>query len=133
MKKSNSSSIFIVLMLASTLFISCSNKLIGTWTVDKYKVEVPGKQPVEQENIGTMKFRKKGEGAKDLNYKDFLGNNKKDNSVFGWHATGFYIGIESPASEFSQTWASFFNKKKQQKWKATDEKGVVRIIEMTKK
>jgi hypothetical protein len=122
-----------ILLIATFVFSSCAHKMVGTWMVDKYQISLPGRQPIVQENIGQLKFKKKGQGEKELLYKDFLGNNKMDKTDFGWFATGFYIGVESPNSEFSQTWASYFNKKKQQKWKATDERGVIRVIEMHKK
>lgn len=120
-----------LLIVVIVSFLSCSPKLVGTWKVTKYETTAQGQQTVSQDNIGTMTFKKNGEGEKNINYT-ISGKNKTDNSSFGWHSTGPYIGIESPNSELSRTWVIITNKRREQKWKFTDRVSGVQVIELKK-
>lgn len=121
--------LFVALMVL--VMISCSPKLTGTWNIARYETTEPGQQAVSLNNIGTITFRKNGEGEKNISYTIF-GRQKTDNSKFGWHATGPYVGIESPNSEFSKTWIITTNKRKEQKWKSTDGANRVQVLELKK-
>lgn len=110
---------------------SCSPKLVGTWNIDRYETTEPGQKPASLSNIGTITFKKNGRGEKNINYTLF-GKARRDNSDFGWHATGPYVGIESPNSEFSKTWIVTTNKKKKQNWKSTDGANRVQVLELRK-
>lgn len=122
-----------LLPIAASVFLlsSCAHKLVGTWNIDRYETSAPGQQGVSLSNIGTMTFKKNGSGEKNIQYNIF-GSRKIDNSPFGWHATGPYVGIESPNSQFSKTWIITTNKRKEQKWKSTDGANGVQILELSK-
>ncbi|MFV0607306.1 MAG: hypothetical protein ACK5NK_15865 [Niabella sp.] len=113
------------------LLSSCAPKITGTWNIDKYETTIPGQEGIRLTNIGTMKFKKNGDGEKNITYTLF-GRNKQDFSSFGWYSTGPYIGIESPGSDFSKTWIIITNKRKQQKWKSTDGANGVQVLELSK-
>lgn len=113
------------------IFPSCSPKLAGTWKVSKYEVTQSGQKTVSVNDIGTMTFRKNGEGQKQIQYT-VSGKERTDNSDFGWHTTGPYLGIESPNSDFSKTWTIITNKRNEQKWKSTDGKIGVQVLELKK-
>ena len=113
------------------MFTSCAHKLVGTWNIDRYETTAPGRTGVALSNIGTMTFKRNGSGEKNVRYSVF-GNHKIDDSPFGWHATGPYVGIESSNSDFSKTWIITTNKRKTQKWKSTDGANGVQILELSK-
>lgn len=121
----------VTITLLVALLASCAPKLTGTWKVVSYETSEPGKPTVIVKDIGTMKFKKKGEGEKNIHYTA-LGKEHTDNSRFGWYATGPYLGIESPGSDFSKTWVMLVHKKKEQKWKTTDSSHKVQILELKK-
>ena len=47
---------------------SCSPRLVGTWTVQRFETTQPGKQGSILKNIGTINFNKNGIGEKNVNY-----------------------------------------------------------------
>ena len=107
-------------VIAMTLLTSCSHRMVGTWTVQRYETITPGQQGVALSNIGTMQFHGNGSGEKNLNYS-VLGIQRDDKLPFKWTWNdGKYISIESNGSDFSKTWIIMTNKKKYQKWKSTD-------------
>ena len=122
---------FLSICIAFIALVSCSPKLTGTWNIDKYETTKPGEQTVSMNNIGTMTFKKNGDGEKNISYTIF-GRTRTDNSRFGWYSTGPYVGIESPGSDFSKTWIIITNKRKEQKWKSTDGANGVQILELSK-
>lgn len=122
---------FFVIGIAMACFTSCAPKIVGTWNVVKYESTKPGEKTVVQNNIGTMTFKKNGEGEKNLNYVT-MGKSKTDDHRFGWHSTGPYVGIESPSSDFSRTWVIITNTRKQQKWKTNDGPNGTQVIELSK-
>lgn len=126
---------FFLLSIAIALIVatlsSCAPKLVGTWNVVRYENTEPGQPASVMTNIGTMTFRKNGDGEKNLSY-DLFGRSRIDNTRFGWHSTGPYIGIESPGSEFSKTWIIVTNKRKEQKWKSTDGASRIQVLELKK-
>lgn len=121
---------YYILLLTTTgiLFTACSPRLTGTWNIARYENKQPGQQALSMENIGTITFRKNGDGEKNINYSIF-GKSTTDNSRFGWYSTGPYVGIESPGSDLSKTWIIITNKRREQKWKSTDG-GNVQILEL---
>ena len=119
-------------VIATTLLTSCSHRMVGTWTVQRYETTTPGQQGVALCNIGTMQFQGNGSGEKNLNYS-VLGIQRDDKLPFKWTWNdGKYISIESNGSDFSKTWIIMTNKKKYQKWKSTDGTNNVQIIELKK-
>lgn len=119
--------IFALLVILS----SCSHRLVGTWTLEKYARVSPGQQGVTLNNIGTMSFKKNGDGQKDIRYV-VLGVTHEDNSPFTWSATDKYVTLESRGSDFSKTWIIITNKRKFQKWQSTDGSNNVQTIELSK-
>jgi hypothetical protein len=120
-------------ILIAMMLFSCTQKLklAGTWNISRYEITETNNRSVSVNNIGTITFRKNGEGKNNISYT-VEGKNKTDHSEFGWYATGPYIGIENPHSEFSQTWVVVMNKKKEQKWKSTDAANRTLILELKK-
>lgn len=117
-----------VTLLALT---SCSHKLTGTWAVEKYETTTPGKQGVVLSNIGTMTFQKEGSGMNDISYT-VLGAKKNDNSSFSWSTFEDFVTINGENSDFSKTWIQLTNKKKAQRWVATDGRNEVQILDLKK-
>lgn len=111
---------------------SCSHRMVGNWTIQRYETTTPGKEGITLTNIGTMKYNKNGTGEHNISYS-VLGAHYEDNSSFGWKwDDGKYISIEGESAEFSKTWIIIENKKKFQKWKSTDGENNVQIIELKK-
>jgi hypothetical protein len=129
MKKRN----FIVACLGLGLLItSCSPKLTGTWTVQRYESAAPGQNGISVSNIGTMTFKRNGSGEKMLNFQA-LGIRKEDRLPFKWvQVDPSYITIDSKGSDFSKTWIIMENKRKFQKWTSTDGSNTVQVLELVK-
>ncbi len=117
--------------LIGLIFTSCSNRLIGTWTIKKYETTADGKQAVELNNIGTMTFNRGGVGEKDITYTIF-GIIKEDKSKFQWTVQDNYVKIESEGSDFSKKWIIIYNNKNSQKWKSIDQNNQDEILELAK-
>ncbi|MDD4149685.1 MAG: hypothetical protein PHE33_06620 [Bacteroidales bacterium] len=121
----------LVAVLVVTLFMSCSQALIGTWKVQKYENTIPGEQLVTLNNIGTFSFNRDGTGEKDISYTVF-DFNRTDNNPFNWTIYENYISIISDSSEFAKTWIRTENKKDYQYWKSTDGENRVQALELKK-
>ena len=119
-------------VLATTLLTSCSHKMVGTWTVQRYETTTPGQQGVALSNIGTMQFSRNGSGEKNLNYS-VLGVTRNDQIPFKWTWNdGKYFTIDGEGSEFAKTWIIMTNKMNFQKWKSTDGTNNIQILELKK-
>lgn len=121
----------ITLLFITALFTSCSHKLVGEWTVNKYQTTQPGEQEITLNNIGTMTFKSNNEGEKNLDYT-VLGLTKKDNIPFTWEATEKYVTIISENSDFAKTWIILESKGNSQIWKSTNGENEVQTIELSK-
>lgn len=119
--------VFSILLLAS-----CSPRLVGTWTVEKYQKSTPGEEGMSVSNIGTITFEKNGTGTKKLDYS-LLGVSKKDATPFNWSTTEQFITIEGDDSELSKTWIYIENKNDYQKWQSTNGANNVQTLELSKK
>lgn len=113
------------------LFSSCSHRLVGTWTVQKYQTVTPGDQSTTLSNIGTMTFDKDNSGRKQLDYK-VLGLQRNDTAPFEWEATEKFVTIKGESSELTKTWIYIENKSKFQKWQSTDGSNKVQTLELVK-
>ncbi len=123
----NLSAIMVVSFMAS-----CSPKMVGTWTVQRFETTQPGKPGVALSNIGTIQFNKNGTGEKNIHYTA-LGTTFEDQKPFKWSSSdGKYMTIDGEGSEFSKTWIIMTDKKKFQKWKTTDGTNNIQIIELVK-
>ena len=120
-------------MAAVIIFTSsCSQRIVGTWTVQRYETLTPGQPGVALSNIGTVEFKPNGTGEKNLSYT-VLGITRNDQSPFKWNwSADKYVSINSDGSDFSKTWIIVQNKKKFQKWKSTDGTNAVQVIELKK-
>jgi hypothetical protein len=113
------------------LLTSCSPRIVGTWSVQKYERSTPGNEGMSVSNIGKITFDRNGSGKKDLDYS-LLGVSENDKTPFEWSATEEYITIDSENSELSKTWIYIENKRTYQKWKSTDGSNSVQTLIMTK-
>ena len=118
-----------LIVLTLTLFFSCSPKIVGTWSVQKYQRTTLGEKGTTLQNIGTMTFNRNNTGEKNLDYR-ILGVERRDAAPFEWSSTEKYITIEGGDSELSKTWIYLENKNKFQKWKSTDGKNTVQTLEL---
>ena len=118
-------------VLTLTLLFSCSPKIVGSWSVQKYQRTTLGEQGTTLNNIGTITFNKNNTGEKKLDYS-VLGVNRSDASPFEWSTTEKYITIEGGDSELTKTWIYLENKNKFQKWKSTDGNNTVQTLELVK-
>lgn len=121
----------IILLSAAVLLASCSDKLLGTWTIQKYETTTPGEQGVTLSNIGTMTFEKNGHGMKNISYTIF-NETKNDKTPFTWEASEKFITIDSEGSEFAKTWIVIEKKKDFILLKSTDGANQVQILELKK-
>lgn len=126
----NTIRIFSVLFLALILS-SCTHRLVGTWTIEKYETTKPGQQGVVLNNIGSMTFMKNGSGFNNINYSIF-DVVTSDNSAFIWSTTDKYVTIAGDSSSFSKSWIYIQNKPNHQIWKSTDGNDKVHILELSR-
>ncbi|MDO5608325.1 MAG: hypothetical protein Q4G08_07725 [Capnocytophaga sp.] len=122
----------LTLMITTFLLTSCSHRMVGTWTVQRYETTAPGEQAVSLSNIGTMTFKRNGSGEKNLNYS-VLSIQRDDQQPFRWSwDNDQYITIEGKGSELAKTWIIMENKRKSQKWKSTDGGNRIQTLELKK-
>ncbi|WP_396153416.1 hypothetical protein [Flavobacterium sp.] len=120
------------LALVAILFLtSCSEKIVGTWNVQKFETIKPGEQNISLNNIGTITFNKNNTGEKSL-YYNVLGVETKDDVPFKWNLNEPYITIESENSSIAKKWILIENNRKSQKWKSTDGSNEIQTLELTK-
>ncbi len=121
----------LVFILLTSFFVSCTPKLnvAGTWRITNYEATPPGQKARSFHDIGTISFKKNGEGEKNISYAP-EGKAMTDQSPFGWYRTGNWVGIESHGSDFSRTWIITDRKKHWQKWRSTDAKTGVQVMEL---
>ncbi len=124
--------IILAISLTLTLLTSCSHRLVGSWTIQRYESSTAGQQGAVFTNIGTMQFYKNGTGEKKVSYS-ILDNPYYDNNPFQW-ALGDdkIVTIVGNNSEFSKTWIMITNKRKYQKWKSTDGANKIQTLELIK-
>ncbi len=122
---------FAPLLLIAVTLMSCSNRLVGVWTIQKYETTTPTQQSTSLMNIGTMTFHNNGNGVNNINYSVF-GVAKEDKSTFKWTQSDTYVTIESQGSEFAKTWIIVKNERKYQKWQSTDGNKQVQVLELKK-
>ena len=124
-------SIFTLSFVAILFLTSCSEKIVGTWNVQKFETIKPGEQNISLSNIGTITFNKNNTGEKSL-YYNVLGVETKDDVPFKWNLNEPYITIESENSTIAKTWILIENNRKSQKWKSTDGSNEIQTLELTK-
>jgi hypothetical protein len=121
-----------------TLFIllglslnSCSERIVGTWKIQKYETIKPEQEPVSLNNIGTITFRSNGNGVNNISYTLF-GLTKEDKLFFTWRIVKDNVTIVSEGSEFAKTWVIIDYQKDFQKWKSINTNNQVETLELIK-
>ncbi len=122
---------FLFLFLIGIALTSCSSRLIGTWTIQKYETTKPEQQAITLINIGTITFNKDGSGEKNVSYIVF-GENYFDDLEFNWTTENQYVTIEGQGSKFSKTWIMVESTRRTQKWHSTNGGALVEVLELTK-
>ncbi|MEO2061326.1 MAG: hypothetical protein ABGW76_14715 [Mesonia sp.] len=125
-----------ILLLAGIISLaSCSPNIVNTWNIDKYEVINDKGQNTTSQNIGTITFKKKGKGTKDINY-NVLQNDYLDKSEFTYELHEDYIVIKSAKkndkSALNKTWIIVSDKSKTQVWKSTDGNESVQVLELSR-
>ncbi len=112
-------------------FTACSNKIVGTWTIQKYENAAPDEQGYSLSNIGTITFNKNGNGEKNIRYS-VLGTTHTDMYPFQWKSAEESITISGDSTELSKTWIIVSNKRNFQQWKSTNGNNKVQVMELRK-
>lgn len=128
---------FLFVAVLALILSSCSQKLVGTWNVDRYEVDSQKGQNFTTRNAGELTLKKNGTGEKNVNYNMFQ-NETSDLQAFRWTMQGDdVITIRSTdsyeKSDFDKTWIMTTNTKKKQVWRSTDGKNAVQTLELSKK
>lgn len=119
-------------LLVSLLIMlsSCTHRLVGTWTIQKFETASHDEQGVSLTNIGKITFNRNGSGGKSLNYS-VLGITRDDHMPFRWRASEHMVTIDGENTELAKSWIQVIDKKKFQQWKSTDGTQV-QILELKK-
>ncbi len=118
-------------VLVTALFMSCTNAIVGKWSVQKYENTIPGEQVVTLSNIGEISFNRDGTGEKDITYTVF-DFSKTDTNPFSWTINENFVTIVGDNSEFAKTWIRVVDQKKYQYWTSTDGENRIQILELKK-
>lgn len=121
----------LALFIIGIILSSCTSRLVGTWTIQKYETTKPDQQAVTLSNIGTITFYKDGGGEKNVTYTLF-GETYYDNSRFSWTTSDKLVTIDSQGSAFSKTWIMVESTRSYQKWQATNGGNQVELLELKK-
>jgi len=121
-------------------YTRCSQKIIGTWNVDRYEVNNQKGQNITTRNAGEIVLNKDGSGEKNIEYNIF-NNEFSDVQKFDWKLMDSNLTItgnerkskDEKKSDFDKTWIVITNKKDKQLWKSTDGSNAVQIIELSRK
>jgi hypothetical protein len=119
------------LAIVASLFVSCSQGIVGNWSIQKYQSTIPDQQDIILSNVGTINFNRNGTGEKNVSYTVF-DLTKTDNSPFTWTINENLLTIISDDSEFSKTWIQVENQKSFQYLTSTDGQNRVQILELRK-
>ena len=122
----------ITIFLIATMLIPCSNRLVGTWTIQRYDTAIPGQKSVTLYNIGTLNFQRDGSVLKKINY-DISGVNKDEKLLIKWTTTDSSVTIKSEGSKFGKTWIFLENKRRFKKLRTTNDSNQVQILELKKR
>jgi hypothetical protein len=123
---------FASLLIISFLLSSCSHRLVGVWTVESYETVTNNNNSVKVSNIGTMSFRRNGNGEKNISYNVMGLPAKIDNLPFTWTANRRFVTLEGRGSDFAKSWIIMNNRMRYQIWKTTDGGNVVTVLTLRK-
>lgn len=113
------------------LLTSCSDRLVGTRTVQKYETMIPSQQTISLTNIGTITFNKDYSGAKDVHYA-VMGTQRDNTGGFKWSYTKSYVTIQADDSDFAKTWLIKDDSKSMQRWQSTNGRGQIQTMELVR-
>lgn len=119
------------LIFLTFTFSSCSNKIVGVWNVENFTTLTQGNEEISAKNIGTITFRKNGNGTKELSYP-LLGARKEDKVPFTWVMHEGLLTIKGEGSDFSKTWIITETSSKYFQLKSTDGSDKVQVLEIRK-
>lgn len=123
--------LLLVVVLVTTMFMSCAPAIVGNWKIEKYQNAVAGQQVFLFSDVGTISFKGDGTGEKEVTFKVF-DLTKTDNTPFTWSITDNFLTIVSEGSELSKTWIQVKNQKSYQYLTSTDGAEQVQILELKK-
>jgi hypothetical protein len=123
--------ILLSLVIVATFFASCSQGIVGNWSIQKYQSTIPDQQDIILSNVGTINFNRNGTGEKNVSYTIF-DLTKTDITPFTWTISENLLTIVSDGSEFSKTWIQVENQKSFQYLTSTDGQNRVQILELRK-
>jgi len=134
-----------VIALLTILCLACSkeeqlsNRLVGTWSVDRLEISVSGSLPFTAplSNVGTITFKNDGTGKNNIDYSyTFLSETYavNDNEAFKWENSETTVTMEGNANSGEQTiiWEVADNAKKKQVWTRVDDLGLNYEMELSK-
>jgi len=122
---------FLIVLLSMLFIASCSQRLSGTWQVQKYETNIEGEQNISLLDVGSITFNNDGTGVKDIKFS-VLGVTKVDTTTFHWTKTDNQITINSKNSDFGKTWIIMKSNRHFQKWKSTDGTNQIQLLELVK-
>ncbi|MCF4101784.1 lipocalin family protein [Gillisia sp. M10.2A] len=121
--------------IAAFIFTGCSQRIVGTWNVDKYEVNNQKGQNLTTTNAGKITFNKNGTGEKKIEYSIFS-NDYSDARPFTWKLQDSNLTItgmkNDKKSDFDKTWIIVTDKGDRQVWKSTDGSNTVQVLQLTK-
>lgn len=133
------------IVILAILCVGCSkeeqlsNRLIGTWSVDRLEISVSGSLPFTAplSDVGTITFKSDGTGKNNLDYSySFLSETYavNDNEAFKWENSEATVTMEGNANSGEQIiiWEVADNAKKKQVWTRYDDLGLNYEMELLK-
>ena len=118
------------ILFVLNLMASCSaerrfhNRLVGTWSVDRYEQRFANGENEVAQNLGTITFRKNGSGDNDLSILTRGVRKPDDVRDFSWKNTTEEVTIISRNTYLAKSWIVIENKRKRQIWKSTTQANV---------
>lgn len=125
----------LLILIISTVFTSCSPKIVGNWNVDRYEIDNYLGKNLTARNAGEITLNKNGTGEKNLSIQMFNEDpNQPDR--FRWELKNQILRIYDDNSkqptDFAKSWIIVTNRNTKQVWKSTDGSNSIQVIELSK-
>lgn len=125
--------LFSIVIILAVLSCSIERQIVGSWQITSFAESGADGSNANAVNIGTITFDKNGTGSNDLSYQ-ILGTNKTEQNNFTYSVGDESVTIKTGEnSDIAKSWIVIESKTKMQKWKSTDGKGNVQVLELVKK
>lgn len=125
--------LFSIAILFTILSCSIERQIVGNWQITSYAESGADGSNANAVNIGTISFDKDGTGSNDLSFS-ILGAEKNEQNNFSYSIGDESVTIKTDDnSDLAKSWLVIESKAKMQKWKSTDGKGNVQVLELVKK